>query len=88
MNITDVKIYPMNEDKLKAFVSIVLDDEFIINDIKIIQGSERMFVSMPSKKRKDGNFKDIAHPIKKETRQELEEAILAAYDNSLDDTTV
>ena len=84
MNITDVKIYPMDEDKLKAFVSIVLDDEFIINDIKIIQGSERLFVSMPSKKRKDGNFKDIAHPIRKETREEMENIIFAAYESRRD----
>jgi stage V sporulation protein G len=79
MNITDIKIFPMNEEKLKAFVSIVLDDEFIINDIKIIQGSQRMFISMPSKKRRDGNFKDIAHPIKKETREEMENIIINAY---------
>jgi stage V sporulation protein G len=81
MNITDVKIYPMDEEKLKAFVSIVLDDEFIINDIKIIQGAERLFVSMPSKKRKDGNFKDIAHPIKKETREAMENIIFEAYED-------
>ncbi len=83
MKITDVKIFPMEEDKLKAFVSIVIDDEFIVNDIKIIQGAERMFVSMPSKKRKDGNFKDIAHPIKKETREEMEDIIFSAYEEKM-----
>jgi stage V sporulation protein G len=86
MKITDVKIFPMDEEKLKAFVSIVIDDEFIVNDIKIIQGAERMFVSMPSKKRKDGNFKDIAHPIRKETRDELETIIFTAYEEFIQTT--
>lgn len=86
MKITDVKIFPMDEEKLKAFVSIVIDDEFIVNDIKIIQGGERMFVSMPSKKRKDGNFKDIAHPIRKETRDELENIIFTAYEEFIQTT--
>ena len=68
MEITDVKVIPVEDEKLKAFVSIVLDACFVVTDIKIIQGPKGLFVSMPSKKRKDGTFKDIAHPLNQETR--------------------
>jgi len=83
MEITDVRVFPVDEDKLKAFVSIVIDDCFVISDIKIISGQTGLFISMPSKKRKNGTFRDIAHPLNSETRRRIEEAILARYEETL-----
>jgi len=79
MEITDVKVIPVDDEKLKAFVSIVFDQAFVVTDIKIIHGPKGLFVSMPSKKRKDGTFKDIAHPLNNQMRQYLEEKILGIY---------
>jgi stage V sporulation protein G len=79
MEITDVKVIPVDDEKLKAFVSIVFDQCFVVTDIKIIHGPKGLFVSMPSKKRKDGTFKDIAHPLNNQMRQYLEERILGVY---------
>ena len=79
MEITDVKVIPVDDDKLKAFVSIVFDKCFVVTDIKIILGPKGLFVSMPSKKRKDGTFKDIAHPLNNQMRQYLEEKVLSVY---------
>ncbi|MAF92375.1 MAG: septation regulator SpoVG [Bdellovibrionota bacterium] len=80
MKITEVKVYPVNEDRLKAYVSLTIDDCFIIRDLKIIDGNTGLFVAMPSKKRKDGQFKDIAHPINQDTRAEIEKMIFDAYE--------
>ena len=79
MEITDVKVIPVDDEKLKAFVSIVFDQSFVVTDIKIINGPKGLFVSMPSKKRKDGTFKDIAHPLNNQMRQYLEDKVLAVY---------
>lgn len=79
MNITEIKIYPVDEDKLKAYVTIVLDNSFAIRDLKIISGNSGLFVAMPSKKRKDGTYKDIAHPLNQDARTEMEKKILNAY---------
>src|SRR3954462_3320623 len=79
MEITDVKVIPVDDEKLKAFVSIVFDQCFVVTDIKIINGPKGLFVSMPSKKRKDGTFKDIAHPLNNQMRQYLEEKVLTVY---------
>jgi stage V sporulation protein G len=79
MEITDVKVIPVDDDKLKAFVSIVFDKCFVVTDIKVILGPKGLFVSMPSKKRKDGTFKDIAHPLNNQMRQYLEEKVLSVY---------
>jgi stage V sporulation protein G len=79
MEITEVRIFPVDDEKLKAFVSIILDDCFVISDIKIIHGPKGLFVSMPSKKRKDGTFRDIAHPLNSDTRRRMEDQILAQY---------
>ena len=76
MEITDVKVIPVDDEKLKAFVSIVFDQSFVVTDIKIINGPKGLFVSMPSKKRKDGTFKDIAHPLNNQMRQYLEDKVL------------
>ena len=70
---------PVDDEKLKAFVSIVFDQSFVVTDIKIINGPKGLFVSMPSKKRKDGTFKDIAHPLNNQMRQYLEEKVLTVY---------
>jgi stage V sporulation protein G len=83
MKITEIQIFPVNEDKLKAYVTITLDDCFVIRDLKIIQGHTGTFVAMPAKKRKDGTFRDIAHPLNQETRQEIEDQILKAYAEEL-----
>ncbi len=84
MEITDVRVYPVRDEKVRAFVSIVFDRCFMINDIKVIQGKDGLFVSMPSRKRKSGEFKDVAHPLNSETRKWVEERILGAYQASLD----
>jgi len=83
MEITEVKVFPVNEEKLKAFVSVVLDDCFMVNDIKVIQGRENRFISMPSRRKKSGDFKDVAHPLNNETRRMMEDRILAEYDRVL-----
>ena len=85
MEITDVRVFPVNQDKLRAFVSIVLDRCFVIGDIKVISGTNGLFISMPSKRRKDGTFRDIAHPLNSETRLLMEERIIAAYRQEVGD---
>ena len=79
MEITDVRVFPVDEDKLKAFVSIIIDDCFVVSDIKVISGASGLFISMPSKKRKNGTFRDIAHPLNSETRKMIEDKVLARY---------
>lgn len=85
MEITEVKVFPIQEEKLKAFVSIVFDQCFMVNDIKIIQGRDGLFISMPSRKKKNGEFKDVAHPLNNETRRMIEDRILAEYDRVLEE---
>lgn len=80
MEVTEVKIFPVEEDKLKAYVTITFDGCFVIRDLKIIRGSSGLFVSMPSKKRRDGTYKDVAHPLNSETRKMIEEKIIAEYE--------
>ena len=79
MEITEVKVFPVRDKKLRAFVSIVLDGSFMVNDIKVIQGKDGFFISMPSRRKKNGRFKDIAHPLNQETRQAMEDRIVAEY---------
>ena len=79
MEITQIRVFPVAEEKLKAFVSVIFDDCFVVSDIKIILGTNGLFVSMPSKKRKNGTFRDIAHPLNNETRRMIEEAIIEKY---------
>jgi stage V sporulation protein G len=83
MEITEVKVFPVNEERLKAYVSITIDNCFVIRDLKIIDGATGLFVAMPSKKRKDGQFKDIAHPLNQETRALIEEKVFAAYEDEV-----
>ena len=81
MNITDIRIRPTEkaDSKMKALASITLDDEFVIHDIKIIDSEKGLFVAMPSKKDGNGEFKDVAHPIKTSTRHHMQEVIIAKY---------
>ncbi|GMU62103.1 MAG: hypothetical protein AMXMBFR34_38660 [Myxococcaceae bacterium] len=79
MDITDVKIFPVDEDKLRAYVTITLDNCFVVRDLKVIHGTSGLFVAMPAKKRKDGTYKDIAHPLNAEMREKLEKVVLAEY---------
>lgn len=80
MKITEVKVYPAKENgKLKAYATIVFEDAFIVRDLKIIEGEKGMFVSMPSRRRKDGTFRDIAHPLNSDVRRMIEESVLAAF---------
>jgi stage V sporulation protein G len=83
MEITEVRVFPVNEEKLRAYVTITFDQCFVIRDLKIIQGATGLFVSMPSKKRKDGTYRDIAHPINNETRRMIEEKIIAEYNKTV-----
>jgi len=80
VEITQVKVFPVEEERLKAYVSIVLDDCFLVSDLKVIQGPNGVFVSMPSKRKKNGEFKDIAHPLNRETRERMEKRILSEYE--------
>lgn len=87
MEITQVKIFPVQEEKLKAFVSVVFDHCFMVNDIKVIQGKDGLFLSMPSRRKKSGEFKDVAHPLNNETRRLIEEKVLDCYRLEVDDPT-
>lgn len=80
MKITEVNVFPVNEERLKAYVTITIDDCFVIRDLKVINGNGGLFVAMPSKKRKDGQFKDIAHPLNQETRNHIEQSVFDAYE--------
>ena len=73
----------MNEERLKAYVSITIDDCFVIRDLKVIKGNNGLCVAMPSKKRKDGQFRDIAHPLNQETREDMEKAVFDAFENEV-----
>lgn len=80
MKITEVKVYPAKDDsKLKAYATMVFDGDFIIRDLKIIEGEKGLFVSMPSRRMKDGSFRDIVHPLNAETRSMIENAIIEEY---------
>jgi stage V sporulation protein G len=81
MEITDVRIRKVNaEGKMKAVVSVTFDNEFVVHDIKVIEGQEGLFIAMPSRKTPDGEFKDIAHPINSTTRERLQTSILEEYE--------
>lgn len=80
MDITDIRIRLCDEDKLKGFVSVTFDKCFVIRGMKIIEGSSGYFIAMPSRKRQDGTFQDVAHPINAATRKWLEDEIIAAFE--------
>ena len=86
MQITDIRIRSVEkEGKMKAVVSITIDDEFVVHDIKIIEGEKGMFIAMPSRKAADGENRDIAHPINTATRERLQSMILSKYQESLEE---
>ena len=86
MTITDVWVRKITkEGKLKAIVSITLDNEFVVHDIKVIEGEKGLFIAMPSKKSADGEFRDIAHPINSSTRESIQSVILERYQQSLEE---
>jgi stage V sporulation protein G len=88
MNITEVNINLRDEDKLKAFVNITFDDVFVVRGLKVIEGKNGLFVCMPSRKLEDGTYKDIAHPISNDFRQQLETQIIEAYRRLLADSSL
>lgn len=84
MNITDIKIRKIfTEGKVKAIVSIIIDGDFAVHDLKVIEGLERLFIAMPNRRSEDGRFQDIVHPISSEARQQLEEVILEKYNEAV-----
>ena len=87
MNITDVRVRKMTkESKMKAVVSITIDDEFVIHDIKVVEGEKGLFIAMPSRKAADGEYRDIAHPINSGTREKIQSIILENYEKVLEET--
>lgn len=87
MQITDVRVRKItNEGKMKAIVSVTFDNEFVVHDIKVIDGQNGLFIAMPSRKTPDGEFKDIAHPINTETREKIQASILAEYEKAKNST--
>ena len=86
MEITEIRIHLRNEEKLKAYAAVTFDKCFVVRDMKVINGNTGMFVAMPSRKKPDGTYKDIAHPLDVETRQKLESTILSAYQEELNRT--
>ena len=84
MQITDIRVRKITkEGKMKAIVSITLDDEFVVHDIKVIEGEKGLFIAMPSKKSVDGEYRDIAHPINSDTRAHIQQMILDKYEQTL-----
>ena len=90
MQVTGVKVFTVAKDdeRLKAFATIIFDDCFIVRDLKIIDGTEGLFVAMPSKKRKDGQYKDVAHPLNNDMREIIESAVLVEYKEEVERVVV
>jgi stage V sporulation protein G len=85
VKVTDVRIRRLNQEgKMRAIVSVTLNDQFVVHDVRVIEGTNGYFVAMPSKRTPNGEFKDIAHPINTEARQEIQQAILEAYFKELE----
>lgn len=83
MNITDVRVRKISkEGKMKAVVSVTIDDEFVVHDIKVIEGDKGLFIAMPSRRSSDGEYRDVAHPINTSTRERLQTVILEAYEKA------
>ena len=83
MNITDVRVRKISkEGKMKAVVSVTIDDEFVVHDIKVIEGDKGLFIAMPSRRSSDGEYRDVAHPINTSTRERLQAVSLEAYEKA------
>lgn len=88
MEFTEVRVFPVkNEERLKAYATITIDNVFLIRDLRVINGNAGLFVAMPSRKMKNGTFKDIAHPLNNEIRQAIEKMVLAEYERELANPT-
>ncbi len=86
MNITDIRIRKVYDDpKLKALVSVTIDDDLALHDIKVIQGSNRLFAAMPSRKDEKGYFRDVVHPITAKAREELENSVIEKYNMCIEE---
>jgi stage V sporulation protein G len=84
MEVTEVRISPTKGGKVRAFASVVFDDSFIVNDLRVVEGREgQVFVTMPARKTRNGQMRDIAHPLDNETRQDIEQQVLAEYEAAL-----
>ena len=83
MDITEVKIFAVDEKRVRAYSSVVFDECFIVRDLKVIQGDNKLFVAMPSKKMKDGSYRDTVHPLNNDMRYKLETSVLGAYEKEL-----
>jgi stage V sporulation protein G len=88
MEITEVRVFLKNEDRLRAYVTVTFDNAFVVRNMKIVKVNEKLIVSMPSRKMKDGTHKDIAHPINADMRQKIEKAVMDAYEKELKNPTV
>ncbi len=84
MDVTEVRIFPVQEDRLKAYVTITFDHCFVVRDLKVINGNNGLFVAMPSKKRKDGTYRDTAHPLDNKTREMIESRVLTEYSKEIE----
>ncbi len=87
MEITEIRVTLRDEDRLKGFANVTFDGAFVVRGMKIIEGNDGLFVSMPSRKRSNGTYQDIAHPINRETRELIEESVLKAYAEEVDSQT-
>ena len=89
MNITDVRVRKVDkEGKMRAVVSVTIDDEFVVHDIKVIEGENGLFIAMPSRRSADGQYRDIAHPINSATRAAMQELILERYERAAEEDTL
>ena len=88
MEVTEVRVFPVEEERLKAYVAITFDNCFVVRDLKVINGNNGLFVAMPSKKRKDGTYRDTAHPLNNETRQMIESKVLEEYNKEIQKSKV
>lgn len=85
MDVTEVRVFPVEEDRLKAYATLTFDHCFLVRDIKVIHGNKGLFVAMPSKKRKDGSYQDIAHPLNSDTRRMIEQRVLDEYNRVIEE---
>lgn len=89
MNITDVRVRQVvREGKMKAVVSITIDDVFVVHDIKVIEGDKGLFIAMPSRRNAEGEYRDIAHPINSETREQIQKIILESYEKAVEENQI
>jgi stage V sporulation protein G len=88
MEITEIRITLRNDDKLKAFVTMTLDNSFVVRGMKIIKGSKGLFVAMPNRRKPDGTYQDLVHPINRKTRNMMERQIIAKYQEELEKSLV